>query len=137
MMSLRCAAVEAPEAAVREFIARINVHDVDGIVALCTTEHRFVDSLGQVVTGREQLRAAWSGYFALFPDYRIEVEALAVDGALVLLAGSASATAATGTPMEQRWAVPAAWRAVVRGELIDTWQVYVDNKPVYELLLRA
>jgi hypothetical protein len=36
--------------------------------------------------------------------------------------------------IDKRWTVPAAWRALVRGELIDTWQVYVDNNPVYELL---
>jgi hypothetical protein len=39
--------VEASERAVREFIAQINRHDVDGIVALCTREHRVVDGLGQ------------------------------------------------------------------------------------------
>jgi ketosteroid isomerase-like protein len=86
--------VNDPEAVVREFVARINMHDVDGVVALCTVEHRFVDSLGQVLTGHEQLRTAWSGYFALFRHYRIEVEALAAAGALVLEAGSAAATAA-------------------------------------------
>ena len=129
-------AVEASEAAVREFIARINGHDVDGIVALCTTEHRFVDGAGRVLTGHEQLQAAWSGYFQLFPDYCVEIESLAVADAVVLAAGSASATAAPGTPKAQRWRIPAAWRAEVRGGLVDLWQVYADNTPVFELLLR-
>ena len=123
-----------PETAVREFIARINAHDVERIVALCTAEHRFVDGVGRVLTGHEQLRAAWSGYLQLFPDYSVEIESLAVAGAVVLAAGSASATAAPGTPRAQPWRIPAAWRAEVRGGLIDLWQVYADNTPVFELL---
>jgi len=72
--------VDASEATVREFIARINSHDVEGIITLCAHAHRFVDGLGQVLTGYDQLRAAWAGYFHLFPDYRIDVESLAVAG---------------------------------------------------------
>ena len=129
--------MDASEATVCEFIARINRHDVEGIIALCAGAHRFVDSLGQVLTGYDQLRAAWSGYFHLFPDYQIDIESLAVDREVVLAAGSASATAAAGTPTAQHWRIPAAWRAEVRGGLLVLWQVYADNKPVFELLARA
>jgi len=106
-------------------------------MALCAHAHRFVDGLGQVLMGYDQLRAAWSGYFYLFPDYRIDIESLAVAGEVVLAAGSASATAAAGTPTAQRWRIPAAWRAEVRGGLLVLWQVYADNKPVFDLLERA
>ena len=129
--------MDASEATVREFIARINSHDVEGIITLCAHAHRFVDGLGQVLTGYDQLRVAWSGYFNLFPDYQIDIESLAVDREVVLAAGSASATAAAGTPTAQRWRIPAAWRAEVRGGLLVLWQVYADNKPVFELLARA
>jgi ketosteroid isomerase-like protein len=71
--------VDVSEATVREFIDRINRHDVEGIITLCAHAHRFVDGLGQVLTGYDQLRVAWSGYFNLFPDYRIDIESLAVD----------------------------------------------------------
>lgn len=129
--------MDASEATVREFIARINSHDVEGIITLCAHAHRFVDGLGQVLTGYDQLRVAWSGYFNLFPDYQIDIESLAVDREVVLAAGSASATAAAGTPTAQRWRIPAAWRAEVRGGLLVLWQVYADNKPVFDLLERA
>ena len=72
--------MDVSESTVREFIDRINRHDVEGIIALCAHAHRFVDGLGQVLTGYDQLRAAWAGYFHLFPDYRIDVESLAVAG---------------------------------------------------------
>jgi ketosteroid isomerase-like protein len=43
---------------VRAFVGRINAHDVDGLAALMTEDHRFIDSLGQIVRGREAVRAA-------------------------------------------------------------------------------
>src|SRR4030095_13124165 len=121
--------MQASEAAAREFIARINRHDVEGIVASCTADHRFIDSLGHVLIGRERLREAWTGYLELFPDYAIEVESLAVSGARVLAAGSASATAAAGTPREQHWRIPAAWRAQVRDGLVECGRVNTTTQP--------
>jgi ketosteroid isomerase-like protein len=125
--------VESSEAVVRTFIERINDHDVAGIVAMCTNEHRFIDSLGQALKGREQLRRAWSDYLQLFSDYRIEVETLIAAGSTVLVAGEASAMA-TVHGSKAPWRIPAAWRAEVEVDLVDLWQVYADNKPVYELL---
>jgi ketosteroid isomerase-like protein len=118
-------------APLRKFIARINAHDPTGIVAICTADHVFTDSLGSRLSGREKLEEAWAGYFALFPDYRIEVESAASCEMLVLACGFASATHAAS---RKTWRIPAAWRAIVREGQIAEWQVYADNKPVYELL---
>jgi ketosteroid isomerase-like protein len=125
--------VQSSEVVVRRFIEHINDHDVADIIAMCTNEHRFIDSLGQVLKGREQLRRAWSGYLELFSDYRIEVETLLAAGDSVLVAGWASATA-TLPNAKVPWRIPAAWRAGVEGDLLNLWQVYADNKPVYELI---
>jgi ketosteroid isomerase-like protein len=123
------------EAAVREFVARINAHDARAVVAHCTSDHVFTDSLGAMLTGSDRLEAAWAGYFALFPGYRIDVESLACAGNLVLAAGRASATVhrPDGVP-GPAWRVPAVWRAVVRDGRIAEWQVYADNAPVRALL---
>jgi ketosteroid isomerase-like protein len=118
-------------AALQKFVARINAHDPTGIVALCTADHAFTDSLGSRLSGSEQLEEAWAGYFALFPDYRIEVQSAASCEMLVLACGFASATHAAS---RKTWRIPAAWRAIVREGQIAEWQVYADNKPVYELL---
>ena len=118
-------------AALQKFVARINVHDSSGIIALCTADHVFIDSLGSRLSGRERLEQAWNGYFALFPDYRIEVESAASQHTLVLACGFATAT----HPASQKaWRIPAAWRAIVKDGQIAEWQVYADNKPVYQLL---
>ncbi len=118
-------------AVLQKFIARINAHDPTGIAALCTADHVFIDSLGSRLSGRERLEQAWAGYFALFPNYRIEVESAASQDTLALACGFASATHAAS---RKTWRIPAAWRAIVRDGQIAEWQVYADNKPVYELL---
>ena len=120
-------------AALRKFVARINAHDPAGIIAVCTVDHVFIDSLGSRLSGRERLREAWTGYFALFPDYHIEVESAASQGTLALACGFASGTHAAS---QKTWRIPAAWRAIVKDRQIAEWQVYADNKPVYELLSR-
>ena len=38
------------------------------------------------------------------------------------------------TPTGTAWRIPAAWRLKVKDGLVTEWQVYADNKPVYELL---
>jgi ketosteroid isomerase-like protein len=84
-----------------EFVRRINTHDPKAIVSLCTADHIFIDSLGSQVSGRERLEQAWAGYFSLFPDYRIEVEAAASQNTVVLACGFASATHAAS---KKSWA---------------------------------
>jgi ketosteroid isomerase-like protein len=118
-------------AALQKFVARINAHDPAGIIALCTADHVFIDSLGSRLSGRERLEQAWAGYFAVFPNYRIEVEAAASQDKLALACGFATGTHAAS---QKTWRIPAAWRAIVRDGHIAEWQVYADNKPVYELL---
>ena len=117
-------------ATVREFVARVNAHDPRGIVELCTPDHIFIDSLGASLSGHARIEQAWIGYFSLFPDYLVEIEALVSRDALVLLSGWASATHCRG----RAWRIPGAWRALVSGLLIAEWQVFADNKPVYEIL---
>ena len=114
-----------------EFVRCINAHDSKGIVSLCTADHIFIDSLGSRLSGLERLEQAWAGYFSLFPDYHIDIEAAAAQNAVVLASGFASATYAVS---KKPWRIPAAWRAIVRNGQIAEWQVYADNKPVYELL---
>jgi len=121
------------ETTVRDFVDIINAHNTHAIVARCTHDHVLVDSLGTRLTGSNQLRKAWEGYFALFPDYHIQVETLAVAGNCVLLSGWASATHVASS---SKWCIPAAWRALVSKSHIAQWQVFADNKPVYEILSR-
>lgn len=123
---------------VLDFMDRINQRDADRLAEAMTEDHLFVDSLGQSVRGREKMRAAWRGYFALCPDYRVAHEEILQNANAVAVFGTAGGTIAAGgaLPAENRWRTPAAWLAIVEDGLVKEWRVYADNKPVYDILAR-
>ena len=113
------------------FAAAINHHDVEALTALMTTDHVFVDSLGQRAQSAASMEAGWRAYFAMCPDYWIRADHVAMDDGVVLAAGEAGGTI-DGVP----WRIPAAWKAVVRDDKVAEWRVFADNKPVFEILVR-
>lgn len=121
---------------VEAFVATVNGGRAEKVVAAMGGNPVFIDSLGARIEGKQALLAAWRAYFRLFPDYRIEVDALFADGREAMLHGRASGTLHRDTrPVEGgRWEIPAAWRAVTDSRRVLLWQVYADNKPVYALL---
>jgi ketosteroid isomerase-like protein len=133
--SLLAFAAAESEAVARQLVARINAHDLEGLLALCVPDVVLTDALGRHVHGRESVGKAWRFYFELFPDYRIDVVESLSAGGLVALFGRAFGTLASASdPREAWWSIPAAWRVKVAGGLVAELQVYADNKPVYEIL---
>jgi ketosteroid isomerase-like protein len=118
------------------FVTKINEHDVDGLVALMTPDHVFVDALDNTFRGADQMRRGWKGYFAMFPDYAIEVIDELNCGNLVAMFGKARGTFAVNgkLPRENFWEVPAAWKAVVKDGLVAEWRVYCDNDPARKIM---
>ena len=124
-----------PEAVARQLVARINAHDIAGLLALCAADHELIDGIGRRVHGHEAVAKAWRVYFELFPDYRIDVFETLAAGELVALFGRAFGTFSGATdPREAWWSIPAAWRVKVVGGRVVELQVYADNKPVYDIL---
>ncbi|HEX9202012.1 MAG TPA: nuclear transport factor 2 family protein [Acidobacteriaceae bacterium] len=113
------------------FVAAINRHDTDGLVALMAPDHLFIDSLGNRVSDAKSMEAGWSGYFAMCPDYWIRTDDVVADGGMVLAVGEAG-----GSISGVSWQTPAAWKAVIRDGEVTEWRVFADNKPVYEILAR-
>jgi ketosteroid isomerase-like protein len=120
------------------FVEAINAHDADALERLMTDDHLFVDSLGSRVVGAGAMIAGWRHYFAMFPDYRIDLDNILTEGSDAMLHGSAHGTLyRDGAPvLGGAWTVAAAWRVVVSGGKISLWQVYADNKQVHDLLER-
>jgi ketosteroid isomerase-like protein len=116
------------------FVRAINQHDVEALVALMTPGHQFIDALGKVVEGRENLKLAWGGYFQMVPDYSIIPLETLSDGPLVVLLGLARGTyTADGWLKEEnRWETPAAFRALIKDWKVAEWRVYADNEPIRE-----
>jgi ketosteroid isomerase-like protein len=113
------------------WLVAINSHDAGALVALMAPDHVFVDSLGNRVDGARSMEAGWRAYFDLCPDYWIRADHVISEGETMLLAGETG-----GTIDGSCWRIPAAWRAVIRDRRIAEWQVFADNKPVYEILAR-
>ncbi len=125
--------------AVEAFVSAINSGDVDAISAWMAEDHGFIDSLGNRVVGRDAMIAGWRGYLGMFPDYRIRVEAMMVEAGEAMFWGGAEGTLHRGgAPVADGGVVlHAAWRAVVGEGRIRVWQVFADNKAVWDLLARS
>jgi ketosteroid isomerase-like protein len=93
-------------------LEQINAGNVDGLCALMTEDHRFVDGLGNRVPGREAMRKGWAGYFRMFPDDRVSHAEVFSQRDVVAAFGSAEGTLAVKgeLPKENHSSVPAAWR---------------------------
>jgi ketosteroid isomerase-like protein len=128
----------SPTDTVLHFLEGINQHNADKLAELMTENHVFIDSLGNAVNGREKMRLGWRSYYAFCPDYWVSHEEIFAEGHRVAIFGAAGGTiAANGKALaENKWRSPAAWLAVVENELVRKWQVYSDNKPVYDIIAK-
>ena len=117
------------------FVAKINAHDVDGLVALMTPGHLFIDALNSSFRGAEQIATAGN------PILRVSGLRDRSDGRIrsrrqVAIFGKARGTFAANGKLarENFWEVPAAWRAVVKEGRVAEWQVYCDNEPARKIM---
>src|SRR5580698_5291912 len=120
-----------PAEILKRWLAAINGHDVPGLTALMAANFVFVDSLANRVVGAAHMENGWRGYFAMCPDYWIRADHAMAEGETMLVAGEAG-----GTINGESWRTPAAWKAVIRDGSVVEWQVFADNKPVYEILVK-
>ena len=121
---------------VAAFVEAINAHDVAALADLMSDDHTFIDAFGETWQGRDNMRRAWKGYFAWFPDYTITIEETFSNDTTIVMLGKAAGTYAVEgqLPPENRWELPAAWKAVVMNGQIAHWQVYADNQPVRDIM---
>jgi len=130
---------DSPIGLVQAFVRAINRQDVDALAELMSPGHRFTDSLGNVVAGREKMRGGWMAYFRMAPDYSLAIEEFYEHGPAVVMLGWAQGTYSTDGTLkdENRWKTPVALRAMVEDGLISEWQVYADNEPIREKIRRT
>jgi ketosteroid isomerase-like protein len=114
------------------FIDRINAHDADGLGALMSDDHTFIDAHGNQVSGKDKMTPGWRAYFAWFPDYFIEVTDVFEEGDQLALFGFAGGSF-QGKPTES-WRLPAAWKASMKDGRVTLWQVFADTKIPFEII---
>ena len=124
------------EKIVTDFVNAINEHNVDKIYSLMTEDHKFIDAHGNEVTGKDKMRAGWTGYFQWFPDYRIEITDIFSIGDTVTSFGFASGTfkGLKTDKNENYWRLPAAWKILLSNDKIKQWQVYADTKIPFDII---
>ena len=120
------------------YVNAINQHSVEGIADLMTEDHVFVDSLGTRIDGKQRMKAGWEGYFRMVPDYTIVIDETFVEGAVVVMLGTAQGTYSANGALrpENKWSTPAAWRGLIRGSLVAEWRIYADNEPIRQIMAR-
>ena len=120
---------------IQNFVNAINEHNVDKLCSLMTEDHKFIDSQGNETTGKEKMRGAWIIYFQWFPDFKIEITDMFLNGDTVAAFGFTSATFQGQTEREENfWHLPAAWKAIIKAGKIDVWQVYADSKIPFDII---
>jgi uncharacterized protein (TIGR02246 family) len=127
------------ESVAHAFIRAINRQDADALAELMTDEHRFTDSLGNVVDGREKMRAGWTKYFQMVPDYTVAIEETFCDGPVVVMLGMAQGTYTPDRTLkpENRWSTPTALRAYIEEQKVAEWRVYCDNEPIRQCVAKS
>jgi ketosteroid isomerase-like protein len=123
---------------IEALVAAVNSGRPEKIVGAMDPDAVFIDSLGNRIEGKAALLDGWRFYLRLFPDYRVEIEAMFVEERAAMLHGWAGATLhRDGRAVENGgWRIPAAWRAETDSRRVTLWQVFADNSPVQALLAR-
>lgn len=117
------------------FVEKINEHDIEAMMHLMSPDHTFTDSLGMVVTGRDEMKKAWKAFFHWFPDYEITIANTLLTNDSVGIFGKAKGIFNTDDRTDaDKFEIPAAWRAKVKNNLITEWQVFADNESVRDII---
>ncbi|HKI78337.1 MAG TPA: nuclear transport factor 2 family protein [Ignavibacteriaceae bacterium] len=121
---------------VNNFISAINNHSADNIIKLVSDDHKFIDSSGIELSGKEKLRKAWTEYFKMFPDYKIEIEEIFFGNNTAAIIGKASGTFTKNGILKpkNKWQIPAAWYTVIHNDSIKIWQIFADVFPIIQIM---
>ncbi len=117
---------------VLNFIEAINAGDIENICSLMAPDHVFIDNIGHEHKGVPLMRAGWSAYFELFPDYKIEISKIFEHDREFVLLGRASASY-IGEKVKC-WSIPAAWKAIIEKGKVLSWQVFADTKVQFDAM---
>lgn len=124
------------ETVAQAFIRAINRQDVERLGELMSPAHRFIDSHGKVVEGRDKMRESWTAYFRMVPDYAVAIEEFYPSDPVVVMLGLASGTYSRNGRLhpENRWQTPVAIRALIEDGLVAEWRVYADDEPIRKVI---
>jgi ketosteroid isomerase-like protein len=104
-----------------EFNDHVNEANLRALASLMSEDHRFIDSLGNMVSGKPACIAAWNGFFKAFPGYRNTFERFhEVDHTVVI-------TGFSHCPNHMELTGPAIWTATVVADRLTEWRAFEDT----------
>jgi hypothetical protein len=85
------------------------------------------------------MRAGWTKYFQMVPDYTVAIEETFCDGPVVVMLGMAQGTYTPDRTLkpENRWSTPTALRAYIEEQKVAEWRVYCDNEPIRQCVAKS
>jgi ketosteroid isomerase-like protein len=98
----------------------INARDLEGLVALMSDDHTFVDRNDDRHAGKDRMRRGWKDFFDEFPDYRNTFDRIQSRGDLVVVLGYAEWVA--GGERDH-----VLWTARIQDDLVAEWRVISDT----------
>ena len=108
-----------------KFVEAINNQNLPLIIDMMSEDFYFIDTYGNK-ENKEQMKTGWQGYFDWFPDYLIEIYDYIESDKFSMIIGKASASYLGNE--EKYWELPACWKVIIKGNQIQTWQVFCDSK---------
>ena len=102
------------------FNEQINHRDLEALTEMMTDDHTFIDSEGDIVKGKKEMKKGWADFFVQYPDYRNIFTRIESRGNLVIIMGYSECSY---TPLQG----PALWTAHIRDGKVAEWRVYEDT----------
>jgi ketosteroid isomerase-like protein len=113
--------LRTPSAVAAEFNDYVNEADLRALASLMSEDHRLIDSLGNMVSGKPACIAAWNSFFQAFPGYRNTFEQFHEADHTVLITGFSEC------PNHMELTGPAIWMATVITDRLTEWRVFEDT----------
>jgi hypothetical protein len=94
---------------------------VDGLAALMTEDHTFIDREGRTGHPKEAMVRGWKEFFQAYPAYRNTFTRIQSEENRVVILGSAFWS--KEEPYD-----PVIWTAVIAEDLVREWRVHADTE---------
>jgi predicted SnoaL-like aldol condensation-catalyzing enzyme len=109
-----------PVKIVKAFNDCINNQDIDGLAALMSEDHTFIDRDESSHGPKSPMVEGWKQFFEMFPHYRNTFDQIKAEGNRVFVLGFAYWS-------EKEPYDPVIWTARIDNNLIYEWRIYVDS----------
>ena len=100
------------------FNEKINQRDLEGLSALMTDDHTFIDNSGDITKGKEEMTKGWRSFFGSYPDYQNIFTSIIVNEGVVIMNGYSTCS------NEPNLVGPSIWTAKIREDKVSQWRVY-------------